>query len=100
MFREGIGSHVLEIATHEDAIGRTTVLVRSGEEVIGSLALSSPRPWQENARMVIMVEVHPDYRRQGIATGMWRYAKAQGLNPTHELIKTEDGDAWSKAVGD
>jgi ribosomal protein S18 acetylase RimI-like enzyme len=47
-----------------------------------------------------MVEVHPDYRRQGIATAMWQYAKAQGLNPTHELIKTEDGYAWSQAVGD
>lgn len=91
---------MLEIATHEDVIGRTTVLVRSGEEVIGRLALSSPRPFQQNARMVLMVEVHPDYRRQGIATAMWQYAKAQGLNPMHELIKTEDGNAWSKAVGD
>lgn len=91
---------MLEVATHEDVIGRTTVLVRLGEEVIGSLALSSPRPFQNNARMVLMVEVHPDYRRKGIATAMWEYAKAQGLNPTHELIKTEDGNVWALAVGD
>lgn len=91
---------MLEIATHEDVIGRINILVRSGEQIIGRLTLSSPRPWQDNGRMVIMVEVHPDYQRRGIATAMWKYAKTQGLNPMHELIQTENGKAWASAVGD
>lgn len=90
----------LEIATHEDVIGRVSILVRSGTEIVGRLTLSSPRPWQGNARMVIMIEVHPDYQRQGIATAMWKYAKSYGFNPMHELIKTENGKAWAEAVGD
>lgn len=55
-------------------------------------------PWRPN--LIKMIAVLPEYQRQGIATAMWEYAKEKGLNPAHELEKTEDGEAWARAVGD
>lgn len=44
--------------------------------------------------------VHPDFRRQGIATAMYNIASYQlGYKPVHDLVRTKAGDAWAKAVG-
>jgi|TARA_R110000744_G_C19053800_1_gene528153 hypothetical protein len=90
----------LEFGILEDAIGRSTILVRSGTEVIGSLKLTAPRVFQDNARLVLMVQVEKTYRRKGVATALWSFAKNNGFNPVHELEQTKDGKAWAQAVGD
>lgn len=46
------------------------------------------------------IMVNEDFRRKGIATGMWNYAKAQGLNPEHSDIRTDEGEKWAKSTGD
>lgn len=85
--------------TH-DVIGRPIIMARVGDEVAGYLYLSTARPWHNDSRVVLMVEVEPPYRRQGIARQLWQYAKENGFNPVHEIEKTKDGEAWAKAVGD
>lgn len=46
------------------------------------------------------IRVGEPFRRKGVATGMWNYAKQQGLNPEHSDSRTPDGDAWAKTTGD
>ena len=84
----------------QNVIGDNLVLAKVGDEVVGTLHLQPPRVWDNGASMVLGVEVNSNYRRQGIATAMWHYAYAKGLNPRHEILKTPDGEAWAKAVGD
>ena len=85
--------------TH-DLIGRPIIMARVGDDVVGYLCLSSARPYFNDSRVVLMIEVEPPYRRQGIATQLWQYAKDNGFNPIHEIEKTKDGKAWAEAVGD
>jgi len=48
------------------------------------------------------IGVVPDYRRQGVATGMWKYAQGQqGVqSPRHAPAdeRSADGKAWAKSV--
>jgi GNAT superfamily N-acetyltransferase len=46
------------------------------------------------------IAVHPEWQRKGIATAMWNHAKANGLEPKHSPVRTDDGRAWSAKVGD
>jgi hypothetical protein len=46
------------------------------------------------------IRVGEPHRRKGVATGMWNYAKQQGLNPEHSDSRTKDGDAWAATTGD
>lgn len=91
---------MLQFGTLEDAIGHSYILGRIGEKIVGYLKLGSPRPFQDNARIVLMVWVDEKHRRQGVASALWRFAKENGYKPVHELQKSEDGKAWAMAVGD
>ena len=92
----------LQFGTVEDVIGHLFIVARreNEKEIIGYLKLGAARPFQDDARIVEMVEVESEYRRQGIASALWRFAKDNGYKPVHEIEKTEDGVAWSEAVGD
>jgi hypothetical protein len=46
------------------------------------------------------VIVADEHQRKGVATGMWNYAKQQGLNPEHSDSRTPAGDAWAASTGD
>ena len=89
----------LQFGTLENGIGQSTILARLGSEIIGSLQLTAPRAFQNDARLVLMIEVHESYRRQGVATALWKFAKDNGFNPHHELEQTESGKAWALAIG-
>jgi GNAT superfamily N-acetyltransferase len=58
--------------------------------------------WDPSEGDVQHVQVDDDYRRQGVATGMWNYA--QGLKGVQTPIhapsdeRTNAGNAWVKAV--
>ena len=49
--------------------------------------------------------VNEEHRRQGVATGMWNYAHemaktTRGVKPpTHSSDRTDEGEAWAKAIG-
>jgi GNAT superfamily N-acetyltransferase len=56
------------------------------------------------------INVDPEHRRKGVATGMWNYALAQGgkhdpnlrqpvSNVTHSENRTRAGDKWAKSTG-
>lgn len=51
------------------------------------------------------IDVHPDFQRQGIATAMWQKGhelaaeNARIPQPKHSARRTNEGDAWARAVG-
>ena len=47
------------------------------------------------------VWTHPDYRRQGLATALYRFAEASTELPTpiHSPCLSADGRKWATAVG-
>jgi ribosomal protein S18 acetylase RimI-like enzyme len=58
-----------------------------------------------NNRHIGSLEVEPEYRRQGVATGMWQEAQRLAETnknvpaPQHSSDRTNMGTAWAKAVG-
>lgn len=85
----------ISIAGHEDvdsaleAGGPWTIEAHHNGERIGYL---------EGAGEVNDVWVHPDYRRKGIASAMYR--KATQLGMTHSTMRTDEGEAWAKSTPD
>ena len=60
--------------------------------------------WHENTGRILGVEVLPEYRRLGVATGMLhealRVSRANRLPiPKHSDDRSDKGDAWARAVG-
>ena len=60
--------------------------------------------WNKRSGRVFDIQVHPDHRRQGLASHMWDLAQqvskeARTPAPQHSPERTPDGDAWAKAVG-
>jgi GNAT superfamily N-acetyltransferase len=56
------------------------------------------------------LEVHPDYRRQGLATKLWSMATEHAKTskaergwdipePKHSTMRTPEGDAWARSTG-
>lgn len=49
------------------------------------------------------VETHPEFRRQGLATKLWNYAKERsdmGIpEPKHSTMRTKEGEEWAKKIG-
>jgi len=52
------------------------------------------------------ITVHPDWRRKGVATAMWRHANdlhSQGIlekKPEMSDFRTVAGDNWAKSLGE
>lgn len=70
------------------ASGRITIQATHtpSREVIGSAFIYG--------NVMKSIWVDPDYRRQGVATGMWRFAEASELHPVHADSQTELGRLW------
>jgi GNAT superfamily N-acetyltransferase len=54
-----------------------------------------------------IIETHPDYQRQGIATGLYNFAKQESVRTDGELpypkqssIRSPEGDKWAKSTGE
>lgn len=52
-----------------------------------------------SGRKIRDISVKPEFQRQGIATGMYRYAEAAGLKPKHSDQRTDQGEAWARSLG-
>lgn len=64
----------------------------STDGLVGELEIGNFK----NVKDIRVAEAH---QRKGIATNMWHYAHAQGLNPEHSEQRTDAGDAWARTVG-
>jgi ribosomal protein S18 acetylase RimI-like enzyme len=83
------------------AINKSTnrVVAIHDEQSVGSL------DWDAKTGEVEFIHVHPNYRRKGVATSMWKHAKANAesmgmVEPTHSEDISEQGKAWAEKVGD
>ena len=55
--------------------------------------------WSAKTREIRNIEVSDQYRRQGVATGMWNYAQSlDSPKPRHSSDRTDAGDAWARSV--
>lgn len=66
---------------------------------VGRMLMTTATDWGR-PNLIRWVHVEPAYRRMGVATAMWNFAKQQGFKPAHEFEKTTAGAAWAQAVGD
>jgi len=76
---------------------------RQGHSTVGFLE------WQgsstDNYNHIQAVYVRPDMQRKGIATKMWKHAHHISEQfesiapPRHAPTRTNEGDAWARAVG-
>jgi ribosomal protein S18 acetylase RimI-like enzyme len=89
----------IEIKQGQGPLGHLTIYASVNDQLVGYLELKDPRPGLEG-HLISHIEVHPELRRRGIATALFKAAKNNGINPIHAIDKTPEGDVWSKAVGD
>lgn len=100
MGRNNADLHGIAFETHTTTLN-TIVKARHPEHgLVGELGLSGGTMLSPSAdgMRVMWLDVHPNHRRKGIATGMWNYAKQQGYNPVHSSQRTPDGEAWAKSL--
>lgn len=96
------GDYSVEYAGHETSGGRMGMHRVVAKD--GSGAEVGAMTWRTRSRKpgeLDHIDVAKDHRRRGLATAMWTYASESGLKPTpvHSAQRTDDGDAWAKAVG-
>lgn len=71
------------------------IVAKEDESPIGQIT------WR---RKIEDIFVEPKFRRQGVATGLLNYARELStqfegvMPPQHSEHRTEEGDAWAKAV--
>ena len=83
---------------HEGPISHTITAHTDKGNKAGSLE------WDKSSGKIEDIDVHPEARRQGIASHMWdlahQVAQETGTPaPQHSPERTPEGDAWAKAVG-
>jgi DNA polymerase III epsilon subunit-like protein len=61
--------------------------------------------WMNEDGQISHLDVKPDYRRRGLATKLFRHAQKLSEKdssiaaPQHSPMRSEDGDAWARAIG-
>lgn len=60
--------------------------------------------WNKDSGEIENIDVKPEHRRRGVATGMWNHAHSNAreagvARPVHAVMRSNAGDAWAKAVG-
>lgn len=83
----------LQHIPHPNGGGGSIVRAFDGEQKVGELA-------HAKSGKIVWVDVHPDYRRQGIASAMLEHARAQqpGIYHAPNLERSDESRAWAKAV--
>lgn len=73
------------------------VLAHKGDQPVGYMA------WNPGYGEIEDIEVHPEHRRQGVATAMYKHAqdwadKTGEQSPEHSTLRTPAGFLWSNYV--
>lgn len=89
----------LTVKPGEEDVAPHRVLAHHGDEPVGFIA------WNPGHGEIEDIETHPDYRRQGIATAMYRtaqdWSRQNGqIGLVHSSTRTHAGNEWAVAVGD
>jgi hypothetical protein len=93
MGRNNADFHGVEYSHKEGKYGEVTVEASHPDHgFLGSMTIGKFNDVKD-------IRVGEPHRRKGVATGMWNYAKQQGLNPEHSDSRTKDGDAWAASTG-
>jgi hypothetical protein len=94
MGRNNADFHGVQFTHKHEKYGEITIEASHPEHgFLGSMRLSKYGEVKD-------IRVGEPFRRKGVATGMWNYAKSQGFNPEHSDSRTEEGDAWAASTGD
>lgn len=64
-----------------------------GEQKVGHML------WDRKSGSILELRTHPDYRRQGVATGMFNHAQSFDPPAKHHSSRTPEGDAFAKSTG-
>lgn len=84
--------------TYTHDVGKTGGRIEAIHPEHGTVGHMLLHPLVDGKRKIRNVYVQEDFRRKGVATGMWNYANQQGLKPVHSEDRTDAGDAWAKTV--
>jgi GNAT superfamily N-acetyltransferase len=90
----------LNIKHESDSLAGIVIWAHHQNEKIGYLWLTGEFSHANNARFVRNIEVVKKYQRQGVATQLWNYAETNGFNPTHDLVRTDEGKAWIEQLSE
>jgi GNAT superfamily N-acetyltransferase len=55
--------------------------------------------WYGKTGIIHHVNVDEEHSRKGLATAMWNWGQEMKRPPKHSADRTDNGDAWAKAVG-
>jgi GNAT superfamily N-acetyltransferase len=61
--------------------------------------------WMNDDGQISHLDVKPEYRRKGLATKLFQKARELSekddsiASPQHSPMRSEDGDAWARAIG-
>ena len=73
------------------------ITARLGDEYAGHMLWTS--------KAIRNIDVDPQYARKGVAKAMWEHGhslaeeNARIPKPKHSAYRTDEGDAWARAVG-
>lgn len=85
----------MQFESFSDARGGAISAMHQGRE-IGSIDWNT----DQDVSRIGSVDVHRDYRRQGIATDLYhRAGEAAGRPLVHSHERTDAGNAWAHSVG-
>lgn len=73
----------------------------AGDKQIGKMDFYPPsdKGGLKGSREVLMVEVDPEYRRQGVASSLFNEARLARLNPVHSTKLSSEGRAFVEGAG-
>jgi ribosomal protein S18 acetylase RimI-like enzyme len=98
--RENVGQQFTHYVTHPTS-HELEAFDPKADDVVGYMR------WSKETGQIQDISVPKRFQRQGIATSMWNYAKDLAKNsdgsvisPIHSPVRTPEGAAWARKVGD
>jgi len=88
----------LTVKPGEEEVAPHRVLAHQGDQPVGFIA------WNPSHGEIEDIETHPDFRRQGVATSLYKKATEWSdengqVAPRHSSIRTQAGHRWAIRVG-
>lgn len=85
------GDYKMEYISPEMGNGLHKIVATYGDTVVGQMSWSS--------KQIEGLDVSDTHQRKGLATAMWNWGQEMRPRPKHSNDRTDQGDAWAKAIG-